>query len=233
MLSFDTTNCSAVCSCCYLHCVQNVTSDISSASLPAMDHLQPTASASGLPDMDHLQLTASASGLPDADHLQPTASASGLPDADHLQPTASSLSSVTKRNQRRNKRRRFSSCWLVSETLEVYCVCRRPYNGLAMIQCEECGEWYHCGCLKISEKICDQNVFSETDVEFKCGRSGCRSSDMIVKVCGTELIKEHDQLCLPWSVCPTTNVSNACDVAIVADSVKSDRTSSKSADTNV
>ena len=33
-----------------------------------------------------------------------------------------------------------------------YCVCRKPYSGRFMIQCDFCDEWYHGSCVNITPK---------------------------------------------------------------------------------
>jgi len=33
---------------------------------------------------------------------------------------------------------------------KLYCVCRKPYTGEFMIRCEECKEWYHGKCVKVT-----------------------------------------------------------------------------------
>jgi hypothetical protein len=32
-------------------------------------------------------------------------------------------------------------------TLDVYCLCRLPENFDNMVECDECGKWYHYGCV--------------------------------------------------------------------------------------
>mmetsp|Transcript_51422 Transcript_51422/g.111807 ORF Transcript_51422/g.111807 Transcript_51422/m.111807 type:complete len:202 (+) Transcript_51422:249-854(+) len=34
----------------------------------------------------------------------------------------------------------------------LYCLCRKPYDGSFMIQCEQCNEWYHAQCIGLTEK---------------------------------------------------------------------------------
>lgn len=29
----------------------------------------------------------------------------------------------------------------------LYCICRKPYDGKAMVACDQCDEWYHMACL--------------------------------------------------------------------------------------
>jgi hypothetical protein len=35
---------------------------------------------------------------------------------------------------------------------KLYCVCRKPYTGEFMIRCEECKEWYHGKCVKVTQE---------------------------------------------------------------------------------
>ena len=41
----------------------------------------------------------------------------------------------------------------LQEELPIYCICRLPYKGEIMVQCEKCREWFHPDCGKIP-KIC-------------------------------------------------------------------------------
>ena len=38
----------------------------------------------------------------------------------------------------------------LKQAMKGYCICRRPYEGF-MIGCDDCEEWYHGGCIGISE----------------------------------------------------------------------------------
>ena len=38
---------------------------------------------------------------------------------------------------------------------KLYCVCRKPYTGEFMIRCEECKEWYHGKCVKVTQEEAD------------------------------------------------------------------------------
>ena len=49
---------------------------------------------------------------------------------------------------------------------KLYCVCRRPYTGEFMIRCEECTEWYHGKCVKVTPEE------AENMGDFVC--SGCQ-----------------------------------------------------------
>ncbi|KAL3833496.1 hypothetical protein ACJIZ3_008232 [Penstemon smallii] len=39
---------------------------------------------------------------------------------------------------------------LLRDRSMLYCICRRPYDKRPMIACDECDEWYHFDCVKIS-----------------------------------------------------------------------------------
>ena len=43
------------------------------------------------------------------------------------------------------------------ETLHVFCICRLPYMGEVMVQCEGCSIWYHPLCVDIPQKYLKQN----------------------------------------------------------------------------
>ncbi|KAH8811423.1 hypothetical protein F5884DRAFT_670294 [Xylogone sp. PMI_703] len=38
-----------------------------------------------------------------------------------------------------------------SSTGSVYCICRKGDNHSTMVECEGCGEWFHCSCMGIDE----------------------------------------------------------------------------------
>jgi hypothetical protein len=38
---------------------------------------------------------------------------------------------------------------------KLYCVCWKPYTGEFMIRCEECTEWYHGKCVKVTPEEAD------------------------------------------------------------------------------
>jgi hypothetical protein len=35
---------------------------------------------------------------------------------------------------------------------KLYCVCQKPYTGEFMIRCDECKEWYHGDCVRITQE---------------------------------------------------------------------------------
>ena len=43
------------------------------------------------------------------------------------------------------------------ETLHVFCICRFPYMGEVMVQCEGCSMWYHLPCIHIPKKYLKRN----------------------------------------------------------------------------
>uniref|UniRef100_A0A8C4ZTE9 CXXC finger protein 1a n=1 Tax=Gadus morhua TaxID=8049 RepID=A0A8C4ZTE9_GADMO len=51
----------------------------------------------------------------------------------------------------------------------VYCICRRPDINCFMIGCERCNEWFHGGCVGVSEKT------AKSITEWFC--QSCRASD--------------------------------------------------------
>ncbi|KAF5729995.1 lysine-specific demethylase 5B isoform X2 [Tripterygium wilfordii] len=38
--------------------------------------------------------------------------------------------------------------WLRARTM-LYCICRKPYDEMTMIACDQCNEWYHIACVKL------------------------------------------------------------------------------------
>ncbi|VDI71161.1 COMPASS component SPP1 [Mytilus galloprovincialis] len=51
---------------------------------------------------------------------------------------------------------------------DLYCLCRKPDDGLFMIQCDFCDEWYHGACIDLTPQLAD------TMVKFRCPR--CQDS---------------------------------------------------------
>ncbi|PNH08668.1 Histone lysine demethylase PHF8 [Tetrabaena socialis] len=46
------------------------------------------------------------------------------------------------------------------DRVPVYCTCELPYNpDSPMVMCDECNEWYHPRCLKLSEDVLNQESF--------------------------------------------------------------------------
>ena len=39
------------------------------------------------------------------------------------------------------------------QRIHVYCICRLPDDGRKMIQCTSCKQWYHCNCMKLSQRM--------------------------------------------------------------------------------
>ncbi|PJE78326.1 hypothetical protein CI610_02741 [invertebrate metagenome] len=39
---------------------------------------------------------------------------------------------------------------LPDQSTEVFCVCRKPWQGRFMIQCDYCQEWYHGSCVNVT-----------------------------------------------------------------------------------
>lgn len=39
---------------------------------------------------------------------------------------------------------------LLRDRTMLYCICRKPYDQRAMIACDNCDEWYHFDCIKLS-----------------------------------------------------------------------------------
>jgi COMPASS component SPP1 len=35
---------------------------------------------------------------------------------------------------------------------KLYCVCQKPYTGEFIIRCDECKEWYHGDCVRITQE---------------------------------------------------------------------------------
>lgn len=53
------------------------------------------------------------------------------------------------------KKRRVTERVSKVEQCDVYCFCRLPDNGDKMISCDDCNEWFHLACLKITEPLSD------------------------------------------------------------------------------
>ncbi|KAG0166674.1 PHD finger protein 3 [Apophysomyces sp. BC1034] len=84
-------------------------------------------------------------------------------EEDEKPPAATPVSSTTKKSRKK-----------------LYCICRQPYNGDPMVQCDGCNDWFHCTCVQLdpdeAEDIdwvcptCDQKteeVNEEPPVEIK------------------------------------------------------------------
>ncbi|KAI7899337.1 uncharacterized protein BX663DRAFT_521358 [Cokeromyces recurvatus] len=44
---------------------------------------------------------------------------------------------------------------------KVYCICKQPYNGKPMVQCDRCQEWFHCACVGFDPD-------NEEDIDWIC-----------------------------------------------------------------
>ncbi|KAJ7760574.1 hypothetical protein B0H16DRAFT_1884744 [Mycena metata] len=53
----------------------------------------------------------------------------------------------------------------------IYCLCRKGDDGSPMVNCGECDEWYHFGCISLSENTADDiNVYICAPCTEKTGR---------------------------------------------------------------
>ncbi|KAJ7043631.1 hypothetical protein C8F04DRAFT_1366635 [Mycena alexandri] len=58
-----------------------------------------------------------------------------------------------------------------SPTPAIYCLCRKGDDGSPMVNCGECDEWYHFGCISLSEQTADDiNVYICAPCTEKTGR---------------------------------------------------------------
>ena len=48
----------------------------------------------------------------------------------------------------------------------IFCICRQPEGDKFMICCDQCGEWFHCDCIGITEE--EGNKMADDDVSFVC-----------------------------------------------------------------
>jgi Ubiquitin carboxyl-terminal hydrolase/Ulp1 protease family, C-terminal catalytic domain len=105
------------------------------------------------------------------------------------------LQVACRRNVPRNKTRRFSAQWYIptSRSRSVYCLCRKPYSGIAMLQCDDCEEWYHCKCIGIDENICKNNA--DNEITFYCGYRHCRKSCFSLTVKNNPILVKHTNSC--------------------------------------
>ena len=59
-----------------------------------------------------------------------------------------------------SSRSRDHQCYFDSWTFEVFCHCRQPYiTRVYMVQCNECLDWFHWGCEKISRVVRKNTIF--------------------------------------------------------------------------
>ena len=48
----------------------------------------------------------------------------------------------------------------------IFCICHQPEGDKFMICCDQCGEWFHCDCIGITEE--EGNKMADDDVSFVC-----------------------------------------------------------------
>ncbi|KAJ8330565.1 JmjC domain-containing histone demethylation protein 1 [Batrachochytrium dendrobatidis] len=95
-------------------------------------------------------------------------------------------------SKRRKKGARLSQSRASAQGLEdsdnslLFCICRKPYDeNKFYIQCDECDDWFHGSCIKISEAESDAidkwycaTCVARTGINSvwkpKCARSGCK-----------------------------------------------------------
>ncbi|KAG0143566.1 hypothetical protein CROQUDRAFT_48667 [Cronartium quercuum f. sp. fusiforme G11] len=69
----------------------------------------------------------------------------------------------------------------------VYCLCKRRYDGRAMIACDRCDNWYHNDCVGIDDDMvelvdvficptCAPGAEKVTTWKTQCARPGCKSA---------------------------------------------------------
>ena len=49
---------------------------------------------------------------------------------------------------------------------DVWCICRKPHGGRFMICCDQCNEWFHGSCVKVS--AAQGKMLSKSGVEYVC-----------------------------------------------------------------
>ena len=62
------------------------------------------------------------------------------------------------------KARRPAKSVVKSNTIDIYCTCRLPYNGERMVICEKCNNWYHVSCLPEDQ----QKGITDDEKEWLC-----------------------------------------------------------------
>lgn len=62
------------------------------------------------------------------------------------------------------------------DTIKVYCTCRMPeIDGIDMVQCSRCNEWYHVGCVTVPDQAMeDSGIECFCLVVFKTVTLQCR-----------------------------------------------------------
>ena len=78
--------------------------------------------------------------------------------------------SITEK--RKPKPKRFSDNWVAFENRR-YCLCKKTYTRTdpAMVQCENCSEWYHYPCILGDTELPDD--LKDEDITFVCGIGNC------------------------------------------------------------
>ena len=59
---------------------------------------------------------------------------------------------------------------------DLFCLCQQPYRPEKfMLECDNCHEWYHLGCLEAKWGILIFEFEAATMESFRCEKSGCAS----------------------------------------------------------
>ncbi|XP_027080412.2 lysine-specific demethylase JMJ17-like [Coffea arabica] len=64
---------------------------------------------------------------------------------------------------------------LLRDRSMLYCICRRPYDQRAMIACDNCDEWYHFDCIKLSSP---PKIYICPACDSHAGEDACSSTPM-------------------------------------------------------
>ena len=52
------------------------------------------------------------------------------------------------------------------EKLIIHCICRLPYKGEIMVQCEKCKKWFDPDCAKIQKKYLSKDCKDQYYCKF-------------------------------------------------------------------
>lgn len=78
----------------------------------------------------------------------------------------------------------------------IYCLCNKPEYGL-MIECQECWDWFHAGCVNISRgMIWDENPFYCPKCEDRTGKRTVRRLKCQVAGCTRPTATTSNELCI-------------------------------------